>query len=113
MFERFTERARKVVVLAQDEARHFNHNYIGTEHLLLGLGEGDALALAALDEGAVGVQGALGQARGHKDQEGHRYKGEQRVDRAQLASASHIVDGGAQVQLAPQAAEVRVAGRGR
>jgi ATP-dependent Clp protease ATP-binding subunit ClpC len=37
MFERFTERARKVVVLAQDEARHFNHNYIGTEHLLLGL----------------------------------------------------------------------------
>src|ERR687890_563594 len=37
MFERFTERARKVVVLAQDEARHFNHNYIGTEHILLGL----------------------------------------------------------------------------
>jgi ATP-dependent Clp protease ATP-binding subunit ClpA len=37
MFERFTERARKVVVLAQDEARHFNHDYIGTEHLLLGL----------------------------------------------------------------------------
>jgi ATP-dependent Clp protease ATP-binding subunit ClpA len=37
MFERFTERARKVVVLAQEEARHFNHNYIGTEHILLGL----------------------------------------------------------------------------
>lgn len=37
MFERFTERARKVVVLAQEEARTFNHNYIGTEHLLLGL----------------------------------------------------------------------------
>ena len=37
MSERFTERARKVVVLAQEEARHFNHNYIGTEHLLLGL----------------------------------------------------------------------------
>src|ERR687896_569011 len=37
MFERFTERARKVVVLAQEEARHFRHNYIGTEHLLLGL----------------------------------------------------------------------------
>jgi dihydroneopterin aldolase len=37
MFERFTERARKVVVLAQEEARHFNHSYIGTEHLLLGL----------------------------------------------------------------------------
>ena len=37
MFERFTERARQVVVLAQDEARHLRHNYIGTEHLLLGL----------------------------------------------------------------------------
>jgi ATP-dependent Clp protease ATP-binding subunit ClpA len=37
MFERFTERARKVVVLAQEEARHFKHGYIGTEHLLLGL----------------------------------------------------------------------------
>src|SRR6266566_6585550 len=37
MFERFTERARQVVVLAQDEARTLNHNYIGTEHLLLGL----------------------------------------------------------------------------
>jgi ATP-dependent Clp protease ATP-binding subunit ClpC len=52
MFERFTERARKVVVLAQEEARHFNHNYIGTEHLLLGLLREDegvaARALAAL-----------------------------------------------------------------
>ena len=37
MFERFTERAREVVVLAQDEARRLKHNYIGTEHLLLGL----------------------------------------------------------------------------
>jgi ATP-dependent Clp protease ATP-binding subunit ClpA len=37
LFERFTERARQVVVLGQDEARHFKHNYIGTEHLLLGL----------------------------------------------------------------------------
>src|SRR5213593_3645496 len=37
MFERFTERARQVVVLAQDEARTLNHNYIGTEHVLLGL----------------------------------------------------------------------------
>src|SRR5215204_1308332 len=53
MFERFTERARKVVVLAQDEARHFNHNYIGTEHLLLGLLREDegvaARALASLN----------------------------------------------------------------
>ena len=37
MFERFTERARQVVVYAQDEARSLDHNYIGTEHLLLGL----------------------------------------------------------------------------
>ena len=37
MFERFTDRARRVVVQAQDEARTLNHNYIGTEHILLGL----------------------------------------------------------------------------
>jgi len=37
MFERFTDRARQVVVLAQEEARKFNHNYIGTEHILIGL----------------------------------------------------------------------------
>ena len=36
MFERFTDRARRVVVLAQEEARALNHNYIGTEHILLG-----------------------------------------------------------------------------
>jgi hypothetical protein len=47
MFERFTEKSRKTVVLAQEEARHFNHSYIGTEHLLLGL--------LRLDEG-VAVQ---------------------------------------------------------
>src|SRR5206468_1683725 len=47
MFERFTDRARKVVVLAQEEARMLNHNYIGTEHILLGLiheGEGEGVA---------------------------------------------------------------------
>ena len=52
MFERFTDRARRVVVLAQEEARLLDHNYIGTEHILLGLiheGEGVAyLALTAL-----------------------------------------------------------------
>ncbi len=49
MFERFTERARMVVVLAQEEARHFNHNYIGTEHLLLGLlREDEGVAARAL-----------------------------------------------------------------
>src|SRR5919108_5308697 len=50
MFERFTERARQVVVLAQDEARAFKHNYIGTEHLLLGLlREEEGLAARVLD----------------------------------------------------------------
>src|ERR671921_189646 len=49
MSERFTERACKVVVLAQEEARHFNHNYIGTEHLLLGLlREDEGVAARAL-----------------------------------------------------------------
>ncbi len=51
MFERFTDRARRVVVLAQDEARELGHNYIGTEHLLLGLlREGEGMAARALDE---------------------------------------------------------------
>jgi ATP-dependent Clp protease ATP-binding subunit ClpC len=49
LFERFTERSRQVLVLAQDEARHFKHNYIGTEHILLGLlREGDGLAAQVL-----------------------------------------------------------------
>ena len=53
MFERFTDRARRVVVLAQEEARMLNHNYIGTEHILLGLiheGEGVALSLIHISE---------------------------------------------------------------
>jgi ATP-dependent Clp protease ATP-binding subunit ClpC len=53
VFERFTDRSRRVIVLAQEEARLLNHNYIGTEHLLLGLladGDGDAArTLASLD----------------------------------------------------------------
>jgi hypothetical protein len=50
MFERFTDRARRVVVLAQEEARHLNHNYIGTEHILLGLiHEGEGVAARALE----------------------------------------------------------------
>ena len=49
MFERFTDRARRVVVWAQEEARSFNHNYIGTEHLLLGLiKEGEGLGSKTL-----------------------------------------------------------------
>ena len=50
MFERFTDRARRVVVLAQEEARMLNHNYIGTEHILLGLiHEGEGVAARALE----------------------------------------------------------------
>ncbi|MFC7485576.1 ATP-dependent Clp protease ATP-binding subunit [Knoellia sp. CPCC 206453] len=50
MFERFTDRARRVVVLAQEEARLLNHNYIGTEHILLGLiHEGEGVASKALE----------------------------------------------------------------
>jgi ATP-dependent Clp protease ATP-binding subunit ClpC len=51
MFERFTDRARRVVILAQDEARMLNHNYIGTEHVLLGLiHEGEGIAAKALEQ---------------------------------------------------------------
>ena len=50
MFERFTDRARRVVVLAQEEARLLNHTYIGTEHILLGLiHEGEGVAAKALE----------------------------------------------------------------
>ena len=50
MFEQFTDRARRVVALAQDEARMLNHDYIGTEHILLGLiHEGDGVAAKALE----------------------------------------------------------------
>jgi ATP-dependent Clp protease ATP-binding subunit ClpA len=50
MFQRFTDRARRVIVLAQDEARLLNHNYIGTEHILLGLvHEGEGVAAKALE----------------------------------------------------------------
>ncbi|OPZ77662.1 MAG: ATP-dependent Clp protease ATP-binding subunit ClpC1 [Actinobacteria bacterium ADurb.Bin444] len=63
MFERFTERARQVVVLAQEEARDLKHNYIGTEHLLLGLlREGDGVAarvLSALDVSLEDVRGTI------------------------------------------------------
>ena len=50
MFERFTDGARRVVVLARDEARMLNHGYVGTEHILLGLiDEGDGLAARSLE----------------------------------------------------------------
>ena len=57
MFERFTERARQVVVLAQDEARALRHNYIGTEHLLLGLlREEEGLGARVLESFGVTVE---------------------------------------------------------
>src|SRR6478672_6959967 len=56
-FDKFTERARKVLSLAQDEAQRFNHNYIGTEHLLLGLvREGDGVAAKVLANLGVELQ---------------------------------------------------------
>jgi ATP-dependent Clp protease ATP-binding subunit ClpC len=57
MFERFTKRARRVVVLAQEEARMLDHNYIGTEHLLLGLiHEGEGVAARALESLGISLQ---------------------------------------------------------
>ncbi|MFI0357600.1 ATP-dependent Clp protease ATP-binding subunit [Actinomadura sp. 9N407] len=57
MFERFTDRARRVVVLAQEEARMLNHNYIGTEHILLGLiHEGEGVAAKALESLGVSLE---------------------------------------------------------
>src|ERR1035438_5455558 len=59
MFERFTDRARRVVVLAQEEARMLNHNYIGTEHLLLGLiHEGEGVAAKVLESLGISLEGA-------------------------------------------------------
>jgi ATP-dependent Clp protease ATP-binding subunit ClpC len=57
MFERFTDRARRVVVLAQEEARALNHNYIGTEHILLGLiHEGEGVAAKALESMGISLE---------------------------------------------------------
>jgi ATP-dependent Clp protease ATP-binding subunit ClpA len=57
MFERFTDRARRVVVLAQEEARMLNHNYIGTEHILLGLiHEGEGVAARALESLGISLE---------------------------------------------------------
>ena len=69
MFERFTDRARRVVVLAQEEARLLNHNYIGTEHILLGLiHEAEGVAAKALEQLGISleavrtrVQGIIGE----------------------------------------------------
>src|ERR1022692_5113582 len=58
MFERFTNRARHVVVLAQEEARRLQHNYIGTEHILLGLlGEPGGVAFGVLERFGMSLEG--------------------------------------------------------
>ncbi|HEX9236050.1 MAG TPA: ATP-dependent Clp protease ATP-binding subunit [Actinomycetota bacterium] len=62
MFERFTDRARRVVVLAQEEARMLNHNYIGTEHILLGLiHEGEGVAAKALESMGISLEAVRSQ----------------------------------------------------
>ena len=62
MFERFTDRARRVVVLAQEEARLLNHNYIGTEHMLLGLiHEGEGVAAKALESLGISLEAVRAQ----------------------------------------------------
>ena len=62
VFERFTDRARRVVVLAQEEARLLNHNYIGTEHILLGLiHEGEGVAARALEDLDINLESVRNQ----------------------------------------------------
>jgi ATP-dependent Clp protease ATP-binding subunit ClpC len=77
MFERFTDRARRVVVLAQEEARILNHNYIGTEHILLGLiREGEGVAAKALESLGISLDAVRQQiqeiiGRGQEAPSGH------------------------------------------
>jgi ATP-dependent Clp protease ATP-binding subunit ClpA len=78
MFERFTDRARRVVVLAQEEARRLDHNWIGTEHILLGLiREGEGIAARALESLGIGLEVV-------------RQKVEEIIGRGQEAPAGHI-----------------------
>src|SRR5437762_760356 len=61
-FDKFTERARRVLTLAQEEAQRFNHNYIGTEHLLLGLvREGEGIAAGVLESLGVNLERVRGE----------------------------------------------------
>ena len=77
MFERFTDRARRVVVLAQDEARSLEHNYIGTERILLGLiREGEGVAAKALEMANISLEGVRDQVieiigKGENDSKDH------------------------------------------
>ena len=77
MFERFTDRARRVVVLAQEEARLLNHNYIGTEHILLGLiHEGEGVAARGMQSLGISLDSVRSQVvetigQGHQSPSGH------------------------------------------
>ena len=83
MFERFTDRARRVVVLAQEEAKMLNHNYIGTEHILLGLiHEGEGVAAKALES-----LGHLARCRARAGA-GHHRPGSAAADRAHPVHAA-------------------------
>ncbi len=78
MFERFTDRARRVVVLAQEEARMLNHNYIGTEHILLGLiHEGEGVAAKALESLGISLDAVRAQV-------------EEMIGHGQQAPSGHI-----------------------
>jgi ATP-dependent Clp protease ATP-binding subunit ClpA len=78
MFERFTDRARRVIVLAQEEARMLNHNYIGTEHILLGLlHEGEGVAAKALESLEISLDAV-------------RQQVEQIIGQGQHAPSGHI-----------------------
>jgi ATP-dependent Clp protease ATP-binding subunit ClpC len=78
MFERFTDRARRVLVLAQEEARMLNHNYIGTEHILLGLiHEGEGVAAKALESLGISLEAV-------------RQQVEEIVGQGQQAPSGHI-----------------------
>ncbi len=78
MFERFTDRARRVVVLAQEEARMLDHNYIGTEHILLGLiHEGEGVAAKALESLGISLEAV-------------RQQVEEIIGRGQHAASGHI-----------------------
>src|ERR1700748_570628 len=78
MFERFTDRARRVVVLAQEEARMLNHNYIGTEHILLGLiREGEGVAAKVLESLGISLEAV-------------RQQVEKIIGRGQQAPSGHI-----------------------
>jgi ATP-dependent Clp protease ATP-binding subunit ClpC len=87
VFERFTDRARRVVVRAQGEARALDHDYLGTEHLLLGLiQEGDGVAVKVLESLGIGLEVV-------------RQRVEEVIGRGEDATSGHI-------PFTPQAKEV-------